>query len=137
MDTVAPARAQRRGRSAARPKAAARGATVKTKAAPKKTAKRAQAERVVTAKTTAMLSFRMDAGTRDLVDRAAIATGQNRTDFMVTTLREKATEVLLNQRLFSLSDDAWTAFTESLDNPPLPNAKLKALLAREPIWDRQ
>lgn len=116
----------------------AKGAAA-SKTKPKR--KPAQAERMVQAKkaskTTPMLSFRMDVSTRDLVDRAASAIGQNRTDFMITTLREKAVEVLLNQRLFSLNDEAWAAFTESLDNPPPPNAKLKALLAREPIWDRQ
>jgi uncharacterized protein (DUF1778 family) len=134
MEATAQQRAKRRTR--AKTKTQTPGAS---KSKPKR--KPAQAERVVQAKkaskTTPMLSFRMDVSTRDLVDRAASAVGQNRTDFMVTTLREKAVEVLLNQRLFSLNDEAWTAFTESLDNPPPPNAKLKALLAREPIWDRQ
>ena len=115
----------------------ARGKATAFKAKPE----RAKAERMVAAKrapkTTSMLSFRMDIETRDLVDRAASATGQNRTDFMVTTLRERATEVLLNQRLFTLNDSDWAAFVERLDNPPPPNAKLMALLAREPIWDRQ
>jgi uncharacterized protein (DUF1778 family) len=99
--------------------------------------KRAQAERVAAVKARAApMSFRIDAATRDLVDRAAAAAGQNRTDFMLTVLREKAAEVLLNQRLFTLNDADWEAFTSRLDDPPPPNAKLKALLARTPIWDR-
>ena len=103
---------------------------------------RAQAERMARAKrtapkTTPMLSFRMDAETRDLIDRAASAVGQNRTDFMVTTLRERAIEVLLSQRLFTLNEADWAAFAARLDDPPPPNAKLKALLARTPLWDRQ
>jgi uncharacterized protein (DUF1778 family) len=89
------------------------------------------------ARTKPMLSFRMDEETRDLVDRAAAAAGQNRTDFMITALRERAVEVLLAQRLFALNDADWAAFVERLDDPPPPNAKLKALLARTPIWDRQ
>ena len=104
--------------------------------------RRAQAERMARAKrtapkTTPMLSFRMDAETRDLIDRAASAVGQNRTDFMVTTLRERAIEVLLSQRLFTLNEADWAAFAARLDDPPPPNAKLKALLAREPVWDRR
>lgn len=108
--------------------------------------KRAQAERVVTPKAqpsktippkATPMSFRIDEATRDLVDRAAIVAGQNRTDFMLTVLREKATEVLLSQRLFALNDSDWDAFVQRLDAPPPPNAKLKALLARSPIWDRQ
>lgn len=116
--------------------AAARGKPAKAKTKPK----RAQAERIAPAKTAAKtvpMSFRIDAETRDLVDRAASALGQNRTDFMLTVLREKAIEILLNQRLFTLNESNWAAFVERLDDPPPPNAKLKALLAREPIWDRQ
>ena len=101
--------------------------------------KRAQAERVVPVKVLAKatpMSFRIDDATRDLVDRAASVAGQNRTDFMLTVLREKATEVLLNQRLFTLNDADWNAFVERLDDPPPPNAKLKALLAKTPIWEK-
>ncbi|MBS0386737.1 MAG: DUF1778 domain-containing protein [Proteobacteria bacterium] len=100
--------------------------------------KRAQAEHVIvkSAKKAAPMSFRIDAETRDLVDRAANAAGQNRTDFMLTTLRERAMEVLLNQALFALSGANWAAFTDSLDNPPPPNAKLRTLLSRVPAWDR-
>lgn len=102
-------------------------------------APKAQPERMVapraTAKTAA-LNIRIDLETRDLVDRAANVSGQNRTDFMLTTLRERAMEVLLNQTLFTLSGANWAAFIETLDAPPPPNAKLKALLSREPAWDR-
>ena len=110
---------------------------VKAKAKAKAKAKRAQAERVVStaAVSSKMLSFRMDVETRELVDRAADVTGQNRTDFMVTALRERATEVLLNQTLFTLSGAAWSSFVEILDSPPPPNAKLKALLERTPAWE--
>ncbi len=95
-------------------------------------------KRVPTAKPkTEPMSFRMDVETRLLVDRAASVAGQNRTEFMLTALREKATEILLNQRLFTLNESDWATFVDRLDNPPPPNAKLKALLARVPIWDRQ
>ncbi|MGD9981130.1 MAG: DUF1778 domain-containing protein [Hyphomonadaceae bacterium] len=82
------------------------------------------------------MSLRIDDATRDLIDRAAAVSGQNRTEFMLTLLREKAAEVLLNQRLFTLNDADWNAFVKRLDDPPPPNAKLKALLARTPIWDK-
>jgi uncharacterized protein (DUF1778 family) len=91
----------------------------------------------VTKSKTEPMSFRIDQETRALVDRAASVAGQNRTDFMLTTLRERATEILLTQRLFTLNDADWDAFVDRLDNPPPPNAKLKALLARVPIWDRR
>ncbi len=83
------------------------------------------------------LSLRVDAQTRFMIDRAAEVLGQTRTEFMLSTARSRATEILLNQRLFVLNTSDWTAFVDALDAPMLPNAKLKALLAREPIWDRQ
>jgi uncharacterized protein (DUF1778 family) len=98
--------------------------------------KRAQAERGRPASKSAPMSFRMDDETRGLVDRAAGVVGQNRTDFMLTALREKAAEVLLDQRLFVLNNADWDAFAAHLDEAPPPNAKLKALLARVPAWDR-
>jgi uncharacterized protein (DUF1778 family) len=117
----------------------AKTAAPKAKSPQKPRKKPAQAERLVAPKSTAktaVLNMRIDAETRDLVDRAANASGQNRTDFMLTVLREKSIEVLLNRRLFLLDDADWIAFVERLDDPPPPNAKLKALLAREPVWDQ-
>jgi uncharacterized protein (DUF1778 family) len=81
------------------------------------------------------LSLRIDQTTRGLIDKAAEILGQTRTEFMLTSARERATEVVLNQTLFRLSGTDWTAFTEALDNPPPANAELKALLARKAPWD--
>lgn len=81
------------------------------------------------------MSLRMDNHTRSLIDRAATVLGQNRTEFMLTSARERATEVLLNQRFFGLPLSEWEAFSAVLDNPPPPNAKLKALLAKKAPWE--
>jgi uncharacterized protein (DUF1778 family) len=40
----------------------------------------------------------------------------------------------LDRRVFVLDDAGWNAFNRVLDEPPAPNAKLKALLARKPPW---
>jgi uncharacterized protein (DUF1778 family) len=56
---------------------------------------------------------------------------------MLATARSRATEILLNQKLFVLNHSDWASFVSALDAPMPSNAKLKALLAREPIWDRQ
>lgn len=138
MEATVLARAPRRSTTVSA-KTRRKPAMAKPKPKPKPKPKRAQAERMVTVKTaskTTPMSFRIDEATRDLVDRAATVVGQNRTDFMLTVLREKATEVLLNQRLFTLNESDWDAFVERLDDPPPPNAKLKALLSRVPIWDK-
>lgn len=81
------------------------------------------------------ISLRMDEETRSLIDRAASVVGQNRTDFMLSSARDRATEVLLNQTFFRLPTPDWEAFVGALDDPPPPNAKLKALLARKAPWE--
>jgi uncharacterized protein (DUF1778 family) len=81
------------------------------------------------------ISLRMDEETRSLIDRAATVVGQNRTDFMLSSARDRATEILLNQTFFRLPTSDWDAFVSALDNPPPPNAKLKALLARRAPWE--
>ena len=113
-----------------------RGKARRAKPGQVKRAKPAKKAEAVKAPKSDPMSFRMDTETRALVDRAATVSGQNRTEFMLTTLRERAIEVLLNQRLFTLNESDWASFVENLDSPPPPNAKLKALLARVPVWDR-
>jgi uncharacterized protein (DUF1778 family) len=105
-----------------------------------RTAARRQASKAkapVTPKGDAPLSMRVDSETRSLIDRAATALGQTRTEFMLASARERATEVLLNRTLFVLKGADWNAFVDALDNPPPPNAKLKALLARRAPWETE
>jgi uncharacterized protein (DUF1778 family) len=88
-----------------------------------------------TEKSRSLLSLRIDQLTRDLIDRAAEALGQTRTEFMLTSARERATDVLLNQTLFRLNETDWKAFASALDNPPSANAELKALLTEKDPWE--
>ncbi len=81
------------------------------------------------------MSLRIDTETRALIDRAASVVGQNRTEFMLTSARDRATEVLLNQTFFLLPTADWKAFVSAMDSSPPPNAKLKALLARKMPWE--
>jgi uncharacterized protein (DUF1778 family) len=82
------------------------------------------------------MSLRIDEETRALIDRAADVIGQTRTDFMLASARDRATQVLLNQTFFALPREDWHAFVNALDNPPPPNAKLKALLRRMMPWEK-
>jgi uncharacterized protein (DUF1778 family) len=83
------------------------------------------------------MSLRIDDATRALIDRAASVVGQNRTDFMLASARDRATEVLLNQTFVTLPRQDWNAFVRALDNPPPPNAKLKSLLGRKMPWENK
>src|SRR5918999_3616349 len=79
-----------------------------------------------------IINLRADQATRSLIDRAAIALGQNRTEFMLMSARIHAQEVLLNHVYFELDEDDWKALNETLASPPPPNEALKRLMAKTP-----
>lgn len=87
------------------------------------------------AATSNVINLRADAATRDLIDRAAAASGQNRTEFMLRSARIQAEHVLLNQVYFQLGDEDWDALNKALSSPPPPSAALKRLSKRKPVWD--
>jgi uncharacterized protein (DUF1778 family) len=40
-----------------------------------------------------------------------------------------------DRRHFTLAPEEWLAFNRALDEPPQPNARLKALMTRKPSWE--
>jgi len=80
------------------------------------------------------VNLRLSAQARDLIDTAAAASGTTRTEFMVESARRRAIDVMLDERLIGLEADEWRAFARALDAPPLPNARLKELMARPAPW---
>ena len=81
------------------------------------------------------MSLRVDHKTRSLIDRAAEALGQTRTEFMLASARERATDILLSQSLFVLGGRDWTNFANALDEAPDANAELRTLLSKKAPWD--
>lgn len=110
-------------------------ATARAREAGRARSRRMTRAKVAGAGKGAPISLRVDEETRSLVDRAASVLGQTRTDFMLSSARDRATEILLNQTFFRLPTPDWEAFVSALDNPPPPNAKLKALLAQKAPWE--
>ena len=84
-----------------------------------------------------VINLRASAETRALIDRAAAACGQNRTEFMLNSARTHAEDVLLNQVYFSLGEENWAALAETLAVPPPANAELRSALRRTPLWERK
>jgi uncharacterized protein (DUF1778 family) len=82
------------------------------------------------------INLRIDATSRELIDRAAEALGKNRSEFMLEVARREAASVLLDLRLFQLDDPKYQRFTEALDAPPRENPRLRKLLATEAPWER-
>lgn len=91
---------------------------------------------VITKTRDAAINIRALSHQRDLIDRAAEATGKNRSDFMLEAACRQAEEVLLDRRMFLLDDAAYAKFTSLLDRAPKDNAKLRALLSKKAPWDK-
>ncbi|MFI4995330.1 MAG: DUF1778 domain-containing protein [Hyphomicrobiales bacterium] len=72
----------------------------------------------------------------DVISSAAASEGKTRTEFMLESARRRATEVLLDQRLFVLDDEQHAAFMRVLDNPPVPSARLRRLMSAPSPWDK-
>jgi uncharacterized protein (DUF1778 family) len=81
------------------------------------------------------INLRVSDETRDLIDQAAASVGKTRTEFMLESARQHAIDVLLDQRLFDLTDAQHQAFMDVLQNPPAPTAALKKLLASKAPWE--
>lgn len=85
-------------------------------------------------KADAVVTMRMPARVRELIDNAAAAQGKSRTEFMVESARLHAIDVLLDQRAFTLDANDSKALAAILADPPKPNDALRALMAAGTPW---
>jgi uncharacterized protein (DUF1778 family) len=83
----------------------------------------------------AVVNVRLARRTKDLIDSAALAAGKSRSEFIVESARNRAMDVLLDQRFFTLDAKHFKAFEAALARPPAPNRKLKSLLAAKAPWE--
>jgi uncharacterized protein (DUF1778 family) len=82
------------------------------------------------------LNIRIKPHERSIIDRAAQARGQNRTDFILEAARRAAEEALLDRTLILVGEDAYSKFLARLDAPPRPNARLRKTLRTPAPWDK-
>ncbi len=80
------------------------------------------------------LNIRIKPEERGLIDRAARARGQNRTDFILEAARKAAEEALLDRTMFAVSPKAYAEFLARLDAPPAPNDRLLRTMRATPPW---
>lgn len=80
------------------------------------------------------LNIRIRPDERGLIDRAARARGQNRTDFILEAARKAAEEALLDRTLIAVSAEAHAKFLHRLDAPPHPSVRLKRTLHAKAPW---
>jgi uncharacterized protein (DUF1778 family) len=81
------------------------------------------------------INMRVPLKERELIDRAAEATGKTRSDFMLDAARQAAEAVLLDRRMFLMDESDYRKFVDLLDAPPERNEKLRKLLATEAPWE--
>jgi uncharacterized protein (DUF1778 family) len=81
------------------------------------------------------INLRAKLNQRELIDQAAELLGKTRSDFMLETACRAATDVLLDQRIFTLDAETFQTFQAMLDAPPSENPKLRTLLATQAPWE--
>ena len=82
------------------------------------------------------LNLRIKPELRLLIDRAAGATGRNRTDFVLGAARLAAEEALLDRTNFVVDAKTFAEFVARLDAPPRPNARLRRALLTPSPWEK-
>ena len=87
--------------------------------------------------TSPTISLRVPWQRRDLIDRAARATGKTRTEFILESATRAAEEALLDRLVFHLDVAQYDAFEKALDAPPRPTVELRKLFAEPPPWERR
>ncbi len=80
------------------------------------------------------LNIRIGTEARSLIDRAAKARGQNRTDFILDAARRAAEDALLDRSLISVSAKAYADFIARLDEPAKPNEELRRTMRAPLPW---
>lgn len=84
---------------------------------------------------TAPINLRALESQRSLIDRAAALLGKNRSDFMLEIACREAENILLDQRLYMLSETDFGAFIAALESPVKDNPALRNLLAHKTPWE--
>lgn len=93
----------------------------------------AQARKTDT-KSRSLINLRVSPEDRRLIDRAASATGKNRSEFMLHAARFAAEEALLDKVLFRVDAKTYDRLSAYLDEPPSADANLRKLMRTPPPW---
>lgn len=81
-----------------------------------------------------VLSIRIRAEARSLIDRAAEVRGTNRTDFILDAARRAAEDTLLERALITVRAKAYAEFIARLDAPAKQNEQLRRTMQAPLPW---
>lgn len=102
----------------------------------KTTAKTNQARKRVANVRSGRLGLRTTPEQAALIQRAAEATRKSVTEFVLSSVCEKAEQTLLDQRFFMIAEGTWLAFQEALEKPARVDKGLQSLLEEPAPWER-
>ena len=90
---------------------------------------------MTTATKDSRLELRLSTSQKREIEQAASIEGRTVTEFSVPLLVAEATDVIRRQRELRMSDDAWEAFNEVLDQPAQSLAELKELFRKPSVFE--
>lgn len=82
------------------------------------------------------MALRVTSWQKETLERAAAAAGGSLTDFAVTTLMGRAQDVLSDQPVFEVSQEAWDEFSRLLDEPVASSPGMVDLLSTPTVLDQ-
>ncbi len=82
------------------------------------------------------INLRVSRSQKALIDRAAVALGRSRSDFMLESACRAAESALLDRCYFQLDEKSYRRFIAILDKPPADNSRLIRLLRTKAPWDK-
>ena len=81
------------------------------------------------------LHFRVHDEEKALLEEAAALSGRSLTDFVLSSARSAANDILADRTRFVLSAEEWDAFAAALERPPRELPKIAALLSEPSVLD--
>ena len=82
------------------------------------------------------IALRTSKEQKSFLEKGASATGQNLTEFVLSSAQEKAEIVLADQNRFVISPKQWDAFVKALDRPASLKENLARLMSEPSVLER-
>ena len=82
------------------------------------------------------IALRTSKEQKSFLEKGASATGQNLTEFVLSSAQEKAEMVLADQNRFVISPKRWAAFVRALDRPATLKENLARLMSELSVLER-
>ena len=91
---------------------------------------------MATAQKEARIEVRTTPKQKAFITRGASASGQNISDFILSSAQEKAEIILAEQKEFVLPKDRWNKFVAALEKPTTKHDRLTKLMSKPSILEQ-